>query len=268
MPVNSKFKPPKHSTTKPARVPRMFRVLLLWLYPLVVFVLVCGVAIRSARDLTVTGAREERERLAGGLGAERPLIDRFLPPEVDDLDSIVNSSTVDVMDTLTFAPYIFAIFWIIFEKDRFVWATTLGSNTLLFGGKSIAKSLTILPDSKGALYCTKILERWERYPTQATFLFCRDMMWSGHTVMSLVATCALVRMAYRHGHKYALLRPEWSKHALFGCMVSVNCACMVLLLQTRAHYSVDIFMAVLMTILVFSNEILQRTIASVFCVSL
>lgn len=123
---------------------------------------------------------------------------------------------------------------------EFVWL--LG---ILFLLRVIAYNLTILPnpnslcknqwDHEPETYLRRVLNTmWQEG--------CGDLMFSGHTVCMVLGSLFLWK--YCCGGNYLA----------YGTLIVYNILGMVLIVGTRMHYSVDVFMAAVVTILVFLSE--------------
>ena len=130
--------------------------------------------------------------------------------------------------------------------DRFVHAVEfiwlLG---ILFLLRVISYNLTILPSPEKA--CKN---QWDHEPE--TYLRrvlnimwqegCGDLMFSGHTVCMVLGSLFIC--------KYCCV----GNYLAYGTLIAYNILGMVLIVGTRMHYSVDVFMAAVVTILVFVSK--------------
>lgn len=240
--------------------------LALWAFPVVTYCTVMAVFVSMMRSLTRRHAAEFMHNTRTGAPITQPLEDLLVPAISPDYGTIFDSPEAAISDFLSSLPMYLALFWVIWEGDYAVWAALGGTLSMLFAGKGIATHLTILPEVRGQEYCTWVISRWKERPVDGAFVFCGDMMWSGHSMMMVAGTIVLIHMIHRYKHAYALLKMAWVRRILIALLLLTNMCVMGLLIATKMHYSVDIFIAVIITVLLFSNERLQLCISRLFLV--
>lgn len=175
----------------------------------------------------------------------------------------------------------------VWTKDLHLWTKILTSNALLALGKGCLGMMTIVPDSSGWANCKDRLGEKsiaflrEGIPNPFTegfyktffaiahmeltgpdhdrlgsgMRYCADMMYSGHTYFTCLYALGLLELTRRHVIRLQL--EEWKKT---GVLIAVTIVCIVqqaveiyLVLKSRFHYSMDIAVAVVATLLVYTN---------------
>jgi len=129
-------------------------------------------------------------------------------------------------------------------------------------GKCVAETITTLPGAAGYAWCVKSKLGLESTETDASkmlsFRFnpsgsCSDMMWSGHTCNALLGSYLIYSCLER-------LYPAFRKSLCGTVRVRTLVAGSVGILQgnmallNRMHYSVDVFVALLIMTLLLSND--------------
>lgn len=130
-------------------------------------------------------------------------------------------------------------------------AQIFGIEVLILFCNGIAQILTTVPDAYGlqdACINSEYSKRGLWILTRISSEYCGDMIWSGHTFHIILASWYV----YRIYPKYYVIH-IFNTIAVLFLMVS-----MVIL---RAHYSIDIWLSILITFLVIGNDKIVRTVS-------
>jgi len=168
----------------------------------------------------------------------------------------------------------------VWTKDLHLWTKILTANALLAFGKGCLGMMTTVPDSSGWANCKHRLgekniaflkeEVHNPYTDgfAATFFdialmelrgprmrYCADMMYSGHTYFTCLYALGLLELTRRQVIKRGY--EGWKKKAPVYAVIAV---CLLqqsieifLVLESRFHYSMDIAVAVVATLLIYTN---------------
>jgi hypothetical protein len=85
--------------------------------------------------------------------------------------------------------------------------------------------------------------------------FCADMMYSGHTYFVTLYALALIELLRKH--LPSCIRSDFVRNSLLAlvylvCIIQQTVEC-VFVIKNRFHYTMDVFMAILLTFLFFTN---------------
>lgn len=183
-----------------------------------------------------------------------------------------------VLDALSVAPPLLVIVGILLLRDARLWAKVFFSNAILFVLKGLFDWMTVLPDSIGFGACKerlgdeplKYLERMGQLSGTEYFSallelelygvgkvrpvrYCADMLMSGHTFVTVLYMLALADLVRR----ITILMPPIPR-VIWRISMGIFAALCVgadlyLIVKTRFHYTVDIVMAIVITLLIYTN---------------
>jgi len=192
-----------------------------------------------------------------------------------------------ILDKVSAALPITWFFVVIGTDDLQHWTKMITVNCLLAIGKGMLGFMTVIPDSIGWQQCkeretdegitkmkneisnprdgfwgvfwsTFVFEAglmWQRLGGGKGVRFCADMMYSGHTYFTTLYALGLLELTRMHTRRFG----NNSKTRLvivsfvFLICVSEQLLEIVLMLMNRFHYTMDVFMAIVMTFLLFTN---------------
>lgn len=152
--------------------------------------------------------------------------------------------------------------------DSLLWARLFHLQALFMFLNGIAENVTILPATYGYQRCIAYMhisgpeeDSFGLKPTGS----CAAMIWSGHTFHTVLGVYIITCVLEKDFGWRALSKP------ICGCgpklrivvWLSSGIVIAVPLLLNKAHYPVDIFLALVIAMLAFSNEALLRCIDSV-----
>mmetsp|Transcript_19756 Transcript_19756/g.35118 ORF Transcript_19756/g.35118 Transcript_19756/m.35118 type:complete len:496 (-) Transcript_19756:67-1554(-) len=198
---------------------------------------------------------------------------------------------ITVLDAVAaFFPFAWGIF-VLWKQDLQCWTKILLCNSLLALGKGTFGSVTVVPDSIGWSQCKARLGpdalhffRHEvpspaEHGVMSTFMtllsaetfgpdhnrlgsgmrYCGDMIYSGHTYFTCLYILGFLELL-RSFLKKRLQHPETKRKAeyilwtVYAICITEQCIEIALVLQNRFHYTLDVVMAVIMTLLTFTSS--------------
>jgi len=207
----------------------------------------------------------------------------------DPIEAALGFKEVDmaVLDKVSaFLPMTWFVVTILTD-DLQHWTKVLTANCILAVGKGVFGFLTVVPDSSGWQNCKKRETEegvarmkaeisspkdgfwgvfwstlnfelgifWGKFTGEKGVRFCADMMYSGHTYFTCLYALGLVELVRMHtrrlGHK-SLPRVLMIAGVMILC-VGEQILEVTLVLQNRFHYTMDVFMAILLTMLIYTN---------------
>ncbi|CAE8639258.1 unnamed protein product [Polarella glacialis] len=207
----------------------------------------------------------------------------------DPIEAELGWSKVSLHE-LDLAAAVLPAFWFvgtIYDKDLQGWSKTLLCHSMLALVKGLFSCITIVPDSIGWKSCKSRLGEvnlehiravpdpedssiWAMlssilslemtgFASRKPVRFCADMLYSGHTFVTCLYGFALIELARKlllkwewHGPKYRNTR-QAIIYSLTSFFVIEQVIEIRLVLKNRFHYTVDIVMAIIMTLLWFTN---------------
>lgn len=220
--------------------------------------------------------------LSFGLSKNGPLLNKDGTPHALSYGSLhdpleeqvgyepVGLATLDKIAMLF--PAMFVVFAILMDELG-AWTRVMLCNCFLAVGKGLFGMMTVVNDSAGWAICQQRLGeegvqwmREEHVPMGLDFFkmelfgvnghrlrWCADMMWSGHTYFTTLYALGLFELI-------VLFSKEWSRPrrnlALFTISMALICQQSLevyLVLLNRFHYTMDVVMAFLITILFYTN---------------
>eukprot|EP00927_Polykrikos_kofoidii_P041542 TRINITY_DN3541_c0_g1_i2.p1 TRINITY_DN3541_c0_g1~~TRINITY_DN3541_c0_g1_i2.p1 ORF type:complete len:438 (-),score=59.15 TRINITY_DN3541_c0_g1_i2:51-1364(-) len=190
---------------------------------------------------------------------------------------------------ITVLDYVAAMFpcvWFVMtvlKCDLKLWAKAMVCNSLLFLMKGLLGAMTTVPDSIGWDLCkarlTPVGVEWmsqersfgelllsiffgmEALGVHGTHLrWCADMVYSGHTFMNCLYALALYECTriwlqdVKHGPQRVLPLVAVVIVVVLQQVCEIYC-----ILVSRTHYTMDVFLAVVMTFLVYTNGVISVT---------
>eukprot|EP00435_Cladocopium_sp_Y103_P035995 s2058_g9.t1 len=189
----------------------------------------------------------------------------------------------EVLDALSVAPPLLVIVSILLLRDVRLWAKVFFSNSILFVLKGLFDWMTVLPDSIGFASCVKRLNGNGGTDEPLKYLehmghlsgteyfsallqlelhgvgkvrhvrYCADMLMSGHTFVTVLYMLALADLVRRITILMSPIpRLIWRLSMGIFAALCVG-ADLYLIVKTRFHYTVDIVMAIVITLLIYTN---------------
>jgi len=166
-----------------------------------------------------------------------------------------------------------------------IWTKVMTCAMFLFMCKGTLGAITVVPDSSGWKVCENRLKAtgtaWMRdehqfadmlsidaiwvYQYHTPLRYCADMMFSGHTfVVTLFALGAYEMMrAFRlenFSHKWTPARKRcvkmWALSSWAAFTVAEQCVEVLCVERSHFHYSMDVFMAIVITFLIYTNGVI------------
>jgi len=196
---------------------------------------------------------------------------------------------IQILDYVAaFFPFIWGLL-VLFRRDLQCWSKLLLCNSLLAIGKGTFGSVTVVPDSIGWSQCkarlgpdalhffrhevpspaesgmfatvTSLLSAEMFGPHHnrigAGMRFCGDMIYSGHTFFTCLYILGVLQIVREMVKDHPELRPRtgtiimWSMYAI---CIAEQCLEFALVIHNRFHYTLDVVMAIVMTLLVFTSS--------------
>jgi hypothetical protein len=157
-------------------------------------------------------------------------------------------------------------------RDVYVWGLVTNLQSLLILGKLIAENVTMIPSSYGYNTCMAYLHL--NSPADDKFQpgivnvpgTCSAMMWSGHTMHTMLGTFAVCTLLSRNwGASWLTTRlgGKWPEPRTLLTLASVAFIAPLLLIR-RAHYTVDIFIATVVGMLILTHVGVREYIERAF----
>lgn len=167
------------------------------------------------------------------------------------------------------------------NRDLQAWAKLLTANSILAIWKGAFGFMTIVPDSIGWTNCQKRLKpkglaffrtqvpdpETDGYPAMAwmllknelfgqKFRFCADMMYSGHTYFTSLYALALVEAVQHRVRQDSERVPvlDWRVVVVTLFVLIEQAVEITLVLENRFHYTMDVVMAIILSLLLFTNS--------------
>lgn len=141
------------------------------------------------------------------------------------------------------------------ERDACLTADTLWTHATLLVGKGIAQVLTIVPDSnmQRPVCCSPQFSEWGWWiVTRVHYECCGDMLYSGHTLHVMLALLVIRRsMLYGYG---ARLFGSFAHSVRVVLSLLFGMVFIITLLLSRLHYTIDIVVAGVLTLILFSHD--------------
>lgn len=224
-------------------------------------------------------------RVDGQPTGEDWIIDYHLdyPQKLQDITASTFETIVEVplwvLDLLMFPVPAICLSLVVWRKDLYMWTKLMVVNAGLAAGKAFCSVATVIPDSQGWQACKERLTINGRIPDAISQIqearmdwhesgvgsllkvlrmeltgvrYCGDMIYSAQTFTILL---------YSLGLWEVLRRANWSllKVAPVGLLLAaLVCSCAVLSLLARYHYTVDVFLAVLLTLFMYDSRVLHN----------
>ena len=171
-------------------------------------------------------------------------------------------------DTVPLVALVTAVFLCVITKDLEAWAIAIHNQTLLIFLNAICEASTVIPSSYGYERCKDYLGIEEASEYTAGFNFtgsCVAMIWSGHTIHTMIGVYASCTVLARH-FGCSFLRSSFCGVAEYRTIFMWIAAGVlaVLLLLDKGHYTVDIQLAVIIGTLTLTHESLQVLMSEMF----
>lgn len=225
-----------------------------WLQP----ALICGCINISYLFVTFFGPTRWYLTWAHHHGHEDRLPDAFLDHFEDE------PWLIPVADAIPVCAFLGGCVLALNRKDIRTWSLLLNANGFLMIAKCIVEVVTTIPSSFGYSRCCAYLHIDSVDQIQVLNLDtlwrmkwggCASMLWSGHTVQTMLGTYGLAAPLGSH--------PGWPNLTpqVMCAMLSASVIGPCLLL-CRAHYSADVLLAVFITTIVLTNQGLRDALTN------
>jgi len=187
-----------------------------------------------------------------------------LPDIVLDLHSLNEANLVtSIGDALPGVALVLGLVLCIVTKDIEVWSITILNQTFLMFFNAICEFSTLMPSSYGYDRCMDYLgiKSADDYKFSVNLTgSCVAMIWSGHTIHTMLGTYATCTIVGRHYGCAGFLRRTCNGSGPEGRTVVMWLAATLvaaLLLLNKGHYTVDIELAILIGSLTLTNDSLR-----------
>lgn len=230
-----------------------------WLIPLIVIggvnILYMYFAVLNDRRYLKWAANETRNPIPDIILDYAPLF-RHSPFWI-----VVVADTLPMLMPLGF-------FMAIMMRDEEAWCVTALIQGSFMVSRTIAQTVTVMPSSYGVDGCLDYyeMEEGDRLHMAETMMStglgtCSAMIWSGHTSHTMLGVWMLCTLWHRnYGTEWLLEKPtilsffclDASWRTIFSLIGAFLVGPMILL--TRGHYTVDVFLAILVTLLVLTSD--------------
>jgi len=234
------------------------------------------IAPRPNQDgFSAPSARAFREVFSSGL--EDPFLDL-----IDHRSPLSDAAALDVLSGMV--PVLFLAFALI-AGDLRIWTKCCLCGSLLALLKAFLARATVVPDSAGWEGCKERLgpaglryfRAEDRLSFKSEFLFgvvdvlrldvlgvwlegsegrhpfCADMMFSGHAYFCAIFSLGLYDLARKHTALLGLLARASCRFFVGVTLLALLCFDMESIMANRVHYTVDIVIALVLSLLLFSN---------------
>lgn len=249
-----------------------------WMLPL----FVCGLSGR----LAVVILHLNTMNYVAGMSKHKGLDGLDVLPDLGHEEIGFQDIPMWLLDCCAGLPLLFFFAFMLLTRDLHVWTRAFTTSALLFALKAAFDYITVVPDSRGWLSCQAALQpnvisyfqdlsRLSGAKFTSKFMdmevfgvpdsdgkrtqarFCADMMLSGHT--SSLVTFLLGSLELIHKHVNAFV-------PTYGLVITVIADVVVvafiigeayLIISNRFHYTVDVALAVLLALLIYTHHSLS-----------
>jgi len=189
-------------------------------------------------------------------GPPQDRVNLILPDLLFAVGYSKSPSLHEFLSTTPLVAVIIVLLILIYVRNTLLIAEFAWMEMLLLGGKGLLQMSTILPDPYGTQEAcwNPIYGKWGTWIyTRVSTEFCGDCIWSGHSFhFCLVAIIIDRAISASPCPRYLSLTTFKTIYRVFS--VSWAIAFMYGLILIRLHYSVDVFLALFMTLLISTHR--------------
>lgn len=242
-------------------------------------------------DVTISGTDSFSRAVHAGLTSSAWFTEYHLdyPQKLQDLIASATVTTVnvpiEVLDLSLFPVVMSSLALTLYHKDLYMWTKTMLLTATLFLGKSFCSIATVMPDSAGWEACKERLTAHGTNPDAVGAIENMHINWWSNGIKSFVSTAGLelsglrycgdmvysaqtfLLLLYAQGLYEQITRQNKSPSVKIRIVLAVTLvlyigAVTMLALLARLHYTLDVFLAVLLTVLWYDSATVSRLCTS------